>query len=104
MMGYNPCADWTDRPSPIPQVTLRLEQFREARRRAQELMIKAQQSWVKHRDTPNYRLGDQVWLEGKHLRTHQATAKLAPRRHRPYKGLEVLSPVKYRLTLHTQRD
>src|SRR5258708_18219402 len=102
MMGYNLRADWMDRPSPIPQVTLRLEQFQEARRRAQELMIKAQQSWVKHRDTPNYRVGDQVWLEGKHLPTHQATAKLAACRHGPFKVLEVLSPVNYRLELPTQ--
>jgi hypothetical protein len=28
-------------------------------------MIKAQQSWVKHRDTPKYKEGDQVWLDGK---------------------------------------
>ncbi len=102
MMGYNPRADWIDRPSPIPQVTLRLGQFKEARRHAQELMIKAQQSWVKHRDTPTYRVGDQVWLDGKHLRTNQATTKLAARRHGPFKVLEVLSPVNYRLELPTQ--
>ena len=46
LMGYNPCADWTDRPLPIPQVALRLEQFKQARKCAQELMIKAQKSWV----------------------------------------------------------
>src|SRR5258708_1318513 len=65
-------------------------------------MIKAQQSWVKHCDTPNYWVRDQVWLEGKHLRTHQATTKLAARRHRPFKVLEVLSPVNYRLELPMQ--
>src|SRR5258707_10523309 len=95
LMGYNPRADWADRPSPIPQVTLRLQQFREARKRAQELMINAQKSWVKHHDTPSYWIGDQVWLEGKHLQTHQATAKLAAQRHRPFKVLEVLSPINY---------
>jgi hypothetical protein len=67
LMGYNPRADWIDMPSPIPQVALRLQQFKEARARAQELMIKAQKSWVKHRDTPKYKVGDQVWLEGCHL-------------------------------------
>src|SRR5260370_5298650 len=67
MMGYNPRADWTNRPSPIPQVTMRLEQFHEAQHHAQELMIKAQQLWVKHCDKPSYQVGDQVWLEGKHL-------------------------------------
>ena len=53
LMGYNPRADWTDRPSPIPQVALRLDQFKEARKRAQELMTKAQKSWIKNKDTPN---------------------------------------------------
>ncbi len=41
LMGYNPCADWIDRPSPISQVALRLQQFKEARAQAQALMIKA---------------------------------------------------------------
>src|SRR5258708_28306418 len=37
LMGYNLHADWADRPSPIPQVTLPLQQFQEARKRTQEL-------------------------------------------------------------------
>jgi hypothetical protein len=65
-------------------------------------MIKAQQSWVKHRDTPKYKEGDQVWLEGKNLRLNQPTAKLAPRRHGPFKVIKVLSPVSYQLALPTQ--
>jgi hypothetical protein len=39
LMGYNPCADWIDRPSPIPQVALRIQQFKEAREHAQQSMI-----------------------------------------------------------------
>jgi hypothetical protein len=65
-------------------------------------MIKAQQSWVKHRDTPKYKEGDQVWLEGKNLRINQPTAKLAPRRHGPFKITQVMSAVNYRLELPTQ--
>jgi hypothetical protein len=42
-------------------------------------MIKAQQAWVKHRETPKYKEGDQVWLEGKNLRINQPTVKLVPR-------------------------
>ena len=102
MMGYDPHADWSNKPSPIPQVTKQLEQFKEARCHAQELMIKAQQSWVKHRDTPKYRVGDQVWLEGKHLRTHQQTHKLAVRHHGLFPIKEVFSPITYRLTLPHQ--
>ncbi len=102
LYGFNPRADWTDKPSPIPQVTLRIDQFKRARQRAQELMAKAQRSWVKHKDTPKYHEGDLVWLEGRHLRTNQPTAKLAPRRHGPFPIVQVMSPVNYRLKLPTQ--
>jgi hypothetical protein len=102
LMGFNPRADWIHATSPIPKVTLCLEQLKEARIQARDAMIKAQQSWVKHRDTPKYKEGDQVWLEGKNLRINQPTAKLAPRRHGPFKITQVMSAVNYRLELPTQ--
>ena len=55
LMGYNLQADWTDHPSPIPQVALRLDQFKEARKRAQELMTKAQKSWFGTKIRPSSR-------------------------------------------------
>ncbi len=102
LYGFNPCTDWMDKPSPIPQVALRIDQFKRARQRAQELMVKAQQSWVKHKDMPKYCEGDYVWLEGCHLRTNQPTTKLAPKRHGPFPIVQVMSPVNYRLKLPTQ--
>ena len=102
LYGFNPHADWIDKPSPIPQVALRMEQFKEARQRAQELMIKVQQSWVKHRDMPKYKEKDLVWLEGRHLCTNQPAIKLAPKRHGPFPIVQVMSPVNYRLKLPTQ--
>ena len=51
---------------------------------------------------PRYQIGDLVWLEGRHLRTNQPTAKLAPRRHGPFKVTQVMSPVNYQLELPTQ--
>jgi hypothetical protein len=102
LMGYNLCADWISAPSPLPQVTLHLEQLKQAQDTVQQLMIKAQQSWVKHRDMPKYKEGDQVWLEGKNLHISQPTAKLVPRRHGPFKVIKVLSPVSYQLQLPTQ--
>ncbi len=79
LYGFNLRADWTNKPSPIPQVALQMEQFKEARKRAQELMIKAQQTWIKHKVMPKYKEGDLVWLEGCHLRTNQPMIKLAPK-------------------------
>ena len=102
LMGYNPRADWKHTTSPIPQVTLHVDQFKEARVQAQNLMIKAQKSWVKHKDTPKYKEGNLVWLEGKNLCTAQPTPKLGARRHRPFKVVQVMSPVNYRLELPMQ--
>ena len=39
-MGYNLRADWKQATSPLPQVTLRIDQFKEAWAQAQNLMIK----------------------------------------------------------------
>ena len=81
---------------------LRLNQFKEAWAQAQNLMIKAQKSWVKHRDMPKYKEGDLVWLEGKNLRTTQPMPKLGAQHHGPFKVIQVMSPVNYRLELPTQ--
>ena len=43
--------------------------------------------------------GDQVWLEGRNLKTHHPMAKLAPRRYSPFPIAKKLLPVTYRLTL-----
>jgi hypothetical protein len=102
LMGFNPHADWIHATSPVPRVTLHVEQLKEARIQARDAMIKAQQSWVKHRNMPKYNEGDLVWLEGKNLRINQPTAKLAPRRHGPFKIIQVMSAVNYCLELPTQ--
>jgi hypothetical protein len=39
-MGFNLHADWVHATSPIPRVTLRLEQLKEARVQARDAMIK----------------------------------------------------------------
>jgi hypothetical protein len=70
--------------------------------RSTELMKHAQQSWVKHRDTPKYLVGNQVWLEGCHLQTNQLMAKLAPKCHGPFRIVQVMSLVNYCLQLPTQ--
>ncbi len=65
-------------------------------------MIKAQKSWVKHKDTPKYKEGDLVWLEGRHLCTNQPAIKLVPKRHGPFPIIQVMSPVNYHLKLPMQ--
>ena len=65
-------------------------------------MTKAQKSWVNNKDRPKFQVGDQVWLEERHLRTNQPTTKLAPRRHSPFPIVQVMSPVNYCLELPMQ--
>ena len=101
-MGYHPRANWTDAQTMLPRVSTCLEQLRVARDKAQELMQRAQQSWVKSKDTPKYQVGNQVWLERRHLHTHQPTVKLTPKCHGPLRVIQAMSPVNYHLQLPTQ--
>ena len=47
----------------------------------------------------NFEEGEQVWLEGRNLKTHHLTTKLAPHRYGPFPINGKLSPVTYHLTL-----
>jgi hypothetical protein len=103
LMGYHLRAEWTTVQSPIPQVTLRLDQIREARDQAQAAMIKVQQGWERRKRTaPTFQTGDQVWLDGCNIKTFHPTAKLAPKRHGPFPIIRVLLPITYELCLPVQ--
>ena len=102
LMGYHPRADGHYAASSSPLVEQRLDDLLRARKDALTHMTRAQQSWVKHRDTPKYEVGDRVWLDGRNLRTDQPTSKLAPRRHGPFTISQVMSSVSYRLELPHQ--
>ena len=102
LMGYHPRADGHYAASRSPLVEWRLDHLLQVRKDAQAHMTRAQQSWVKHRDTPKYAVGDRVWLDGRNLRTDQPTSKLAPRRHGPFAIAQVMSPISYRLELPHQ--
>ena len=77
LMGYNLQAEWTNVLSPVPQVTHHLEQIREAWDQASTAMHKAQLSWIKDKEKKQhvYQKGDQVWLDGRNIKTYQPTAK-----------------------------
>jgi len=46
-----------------------------------------------------YSIGDQVWLEGKHLRFPHQKTKLNPKRYGPFKIIKMISSVAYQLQL-----
>ena len=103
IMGYNPRAEIFNVTSSVPTVALRLRDWKKAREEVQKLMIKAQKRWTKGK-TPEqiYKTGDQVWLEGHNLHIDWPSAKLAPKRHRPFQVKKVLSPISYQLELLPQ--
>src|ERR1700744_564320 len=65
-------------------------------------MTKAQRLWVKHHDTPRYKIGDQVWLKGKNLQMQYPTRKFRACRYGPLKVIQVMSPINYCLELPTK--
>jgi len=51
------------------------------------------------REGPNWDKGQLVWLEGKNLRTHYPSAKLAPKRFGPFEITDIIGSGSYRLKL-----
>src|ERR1700744_1915283 len=68
----------------------------------QEALTRAQNLWIKHCDTPRYKEGDQVWLDGKNLQTQYPTRKFRACRYGPLQVKQVMSPINYHLELPTQ--
>ena len=103
LMGYSPRAEIFDITSSIPTVVLKLRDWKKAREEAQRLMIKAQNKWTKGKElTQRYKIGDQVWLEGRNLQVERPSIKLAPKRYGPFKIRKVLLPITYQLELPPQ--
>ena len=67
-------------------------------------MRKAQLGWIcdKEKKQHVYRIGDQVWLNGRNIKTYHPTAKLAPKRHEPFSIKRALSTITYQLILPEQ--
>ena len=51
--------------------------------------------------SPQFTIGDQVWLEGSHLKLPHQSTKLAPKRYRPFTIMKQINPVTYQLILPT---
>ena len=100
MMGHNPRAEIIDTPSSMPTVALRIDLWKQARKRANELIIQVQSRWKKARDkTVEFKIGDKVWLEGRNLKSERPSIKLLAKRYGPFKITKVLSPVTYQIQL-----
>jgi len=101
LIGYTPQVHQPTRRTDIPSIQQRITNIKEARKAAQEVQCKVQESWIK--DRPHYApftIRSKVWLEGTNLRLlTNATTKLAPRRYGPFVVATQVSKVAYRLCL-----
>ena len=95
LFGVKPPFPLSDEEAKTPDVTTRLRQIREARDKAEAALRVSKERLI----PIDLDEGEQVWLEGRNLKTHHPTTKLAPRRYGPFLVDRKLSPVTYRLTL-----
>src|SRR5580692_8105039 len=61
--------------------------------------VQALNQVAKTKPPTQYKVGDQVWLEAKHLTLSYTSAKLVPKRHGPFQIVKDISPVAYQLEL-----
>jgi hypothetical protein len=99
ILGYIPQVHQPTRQSSVPSVMERLQAIKNHREAAQEALRQAQARLIKETKYKPFKEGDQVWLEGTHLRLPYETMKLAPRRYGPFKVAAKISDVAYKLEL-----
>ena len=75
-----------------------LEESRKEALAAHEKAHRTMKEWISSKFCP-WKSGDKVWLEGKNLKLHYPSKKLAPRREGPFEITQVISPVAYKLQL-----
>jgi len=102
LYGFNPRALPRLSPeAPWPDVEQRLRALEEARDEARaSLALAAEHMRKRSGQLPKeYQEGDQVWLEGTHLRTQRPKAKLDAKRFGPFRVAAKLGPVTYCLDI-----
>ena len=97
MTGCKPQVHVKFLPEDVPAATDRIREFSTARTEVQKLLEAIQ----KHKDacqTTEIKVGDQVWLEGRNLHV-RGTCKLLLKQYGPFKIMEQIGAVAYRLQL-----
>ena len=96
LLGYSPCL--------APSEVIRTDN--EVAEKQVKQMIEAWDQAIKfinrkagEAPPSQFAVGDQVWLEGSHLRLPHQLTKLAPKRYRPFTIMKQINPVTYQLTL-----
>jgi hypothetical protein len=97
-MGHIPCVHQTFRITTLPPLNDWLALISQARKDAAEALHRSQALELPSNFVP-YCVGNRVWLEGKNLNTTHPSAKLAPRRYRPFLVTSVVSRTSFHLKL-----
>ena len=99
ILGYEPRSYPPIGKTFIPTLETRLNKLEDSRKEALAAHEKAQRTmkeWISSKFRP-WKSGDKVWLEGRNLKLHYPSKKLAPRREGPFEITQVISPVAYKL-------
>ena len=83
----------------IPTLETHLRELENSRKKALVAHEKAQRTMkeqISSKFCP-WKSGDKVWLEGRNLKLHYPSKKLAPRREGPFEIIQVIFPVMYKL-------
>src|SRR5580692_7732316 len=96
LLGYQPSAtQGLSKPTNNEAAENRQQLIKEHRTAA----VQALNQVASAKPPTQHKVGDQVWLEAKHLTLPYASAKLAPKRHGPFQIVKEISPVAYQLEL-----
>ena len=101
ILGYEPRSYPPIGKTFIPTLETCLNKLEDSRKEALAAHEKAQRT-MKEQISSKFCLwksGDKVWLEGRNLKLHYPSKKLAPRREGPFEITQVISPVAYKLRL-----
>ena len=96
LLGYSPCLA----PSEViitdnKAAEKRVKQMMQARDQATKIINQK----AGEAPSPQFTVGDQVWLEGSHLKLPHQSTKLAPKRYGPFMITKQINPVTYQLIL-----
>ena len=68
-----------DREATVPDINTRVSSIKEAREEAQAAISKTQEKMIKNSKFVEFKINDQVWLDGANIKRPYASKKLSPR-------------------------
>jgi len=79
ILGFTPQAHQPDRDADIPDINTWVSRIKEVREEAQVAITKTQQKMIKDSVFTEFKINDQVWLDGANIKRPYASKKLSPR-------------------------